>query len=142
MSNERFLEKTHSPKEVEILTALGSTNQLWLGVHNYIQEHYEFSSEFIFFTKKYGWSIRYKNGKKTACYFFPEFDSFSILIVLGIKESQQIESIKDRLNKPVKSVFDNTEQFHDGRWLWIRVIENSDIDSFKLLLSTKIKPNK
>ena len=73
------------------------------------------------------------------CYFFPENDAFSILIVLGAKESEKVESFKKKLNKTVKTIFENTEELRDGRWMWIRILEKSDIDSLVLLLMAKKK---
>ena len=61
-------------------------------------------------------------------------------MILGKKEAEKANLIKAKLNKEVQTVFDNTEQLHDGRWLWIRVLTNSDVDSIKLLLSAKRKP--
>ena len=48
----------------------------------------------------------------------------------------------DKLNSQVRSLFENTEQLHDGRWLWIRVLSKNDIESIKLLLHAKRKPKK
>lgn len=140
MAYERFLDKNYPPSENEILTALGSTEEFWLDINKYIEKNFCFIPELIYFTKKYGWSIRYRHSKRTLCYLFPENNSFSVLIVLGSKEAEQINSIKDLLNETVKQVFENTEQFHDGRWMWIRVKEMSDTLSIRLLLAAKKKP--
>ncbi len=140
MANERFLDKHYPPSDNDISTALGSSEELWLDINKYIEKCYDFSPELIFFTKDYGWSVRYRKGKKTLCYLFPERESFSVLIVLGSKEAEQIDSIKESLSNTVKRVFEETEQFHDGRWMWIRVKEVSDILSIKLLLAAKKKP--
>jgi hypothetical protein len=94
----------------------------------------------VFFTKKRGWTIRYRKSGKTLGYFFPEDNAFSVLLVLGDKESEKVDSIKNRLEARIKSVFENTEQLHDGRWLWIRVLTKSDVESVKLLLQAKRKP--
>ena len=48
--------------------------------------------------------------------------------------------MKDQLNENIKMIFDNTEQLHDGRWLWIRILSESDLDSLKVLMSAKQKP--
>lgn len=140
MIYERFLDKFKKPSETIILTTLGPTKDLWLDIHRYVQQNYDFVPETIYFTKNYGWSVRYRKGKKTLCYFFPESGAFSILIVLGKKEAEQVDSAKDSLNDAVKQVFENTEQFHDGRWMWIRVTDISDIVSLKFLLAVKKKP--
>lgn len=140
MAYERFLDKNHSPSEKEILMAVEPTDEFWLDINKYIEKNYCFIPELIYFTKKYGWSIRYRKSNKTLCYLFPERNSFSVLIVLGRKEASQIDLIKDLLNDTVKQVFENTEQFHDGKWMWIRVKEMNDIVSVKLLLNAKKKP--
>lgn len=75
-------------------------------------------------------------------YLFPEQGVFSVLIVLGKKESEAIILKIDQLNDNVKNIFHNTEQLHDGRWLWIRFFSNSDLDSLKLLFSVKAKQKK
>lgn len=98
--------------------------------------------ELIFFTKNYGWTVRYRKNNKTLCYFFPKRGSFSILIVLGGKEANQVDLIKDKLNKNILQVFENTEQLHDGRWLWIEINNSDDIESFKEILTIKKKPRK
>ena len=59
---------------------------------------------------------------------------------IGAKESEKVESIKKNLNKTVKNIFEDTEQLRDGRWMWIRILEKSDIDSLILLLNAKRKP--
>lgn len=140
MAYERFLDKSQIPSEDVILTTLGQTKVLWLDIQEYIRKNYDFIPELIFFTKEYGWSVRYRKGKKMLCCLFPESGAFSILIVLGKEEAERVDLTKNRLNDAVKQVFENTEQFHDGRWMWIRVIEIGDILSFKLLLTAKTKP--
>ena len=140
MKFDRLLNKSERPSESQIIQFIGSRAWLWSRIHEYMEKNYDFQPELVFFTKKYGWTIRYRKSGKTLCYFFPENDAFSILIVLGAKESEKVEIIKDKLNKKVKDVFENTEQLHDGRWMWLRILEKSDIDSLILLLNAKKKP--
>ena len=132
--------KSERPSESQIIKFIGSRVDLWWNIHKYVNGSYDFRPELVFFTKKYGWTIRYRKSGKTLCYFFPEDDAFSILIVLGAKESEKVELIKNKLNKKVKTIFENEEQLHDGRWIWIRILEKSDIDSLILLLNAKKKP--
>ena len=136
----RMLNKSEKPSESQMIKFIGSKVDLWESIHKYVNGNYDFRPELVFFTKKYGWTIRYRKSGKTLCYFFPENNAFSILIVLGAKESEKVELIKNKLNKKVKTIFDNTEQLHDGRWMWIRILEKSDIDSLILLLNAKKKP--
>ena len=140
--NERFLVKSVMPSDEDILGALGDTAPLWQKLHASMQEYYDFSKEMIFFAKNYGWAVRYRKASRTICYAFPECESFSMLIVLGKDEAQRIEAQKQLLNQKVKDVFDQTEQLHDGKWLWIRVTEMSDLTSVEHLLGAKQKPRR
>ena len=40
----------------------------------------------------------------------------------------------------VRELFQETDQLHDGRWLWIRPTSKKDVESIELLLSTKRRP--
>ena len=138
--NERFLVKADKPSDEAILGALGGVKPFWIELHAYIQEHYDFSQETIFFAKNYGCAVRYKKASRTMCYAFPECESFSMLIVLGTDEAQRVDAQKQLLNQTVRDVFDQTEQLHDRKWLWIRVTELSDLASVQRVLGAKQKP--
>jgi hypothetical protein len=140
MQYQRLLNKEKRPSKEEIVKTIGERSSLWLELHKFVEENYDFSPELVFFTKKYGWAIRYRKSGKTLGYFFPEDNAFSVLLVLGSRESEKVDLIKNKLEARVKSVFEDTEQLLDGRWLWIRVLTKSDVESIKLLLQAKRKP--
>jgi hypothetical protein len=50
---------------------------------------------------------------------FPEKGGFTVLIVLGKKESEKALSIRDELSSEIHKLLGDTEQLHDGRWLRI-----------------------
>lgn len=137
---ERLLNKEVVPSENDIKKYIGQKINLWNKTHQYVKNNYDYEPELIFWTKKYGWTVRYKRKGKNLCYFFPENGSFSILIVLGKKESEKVELQKDILNDNVRNVFTKTEQLRDGKWMWIRILDNTDVNSFIILLNAKKKP--
>lgn len=141
MSYERMLDKAHQPTEEEILNTIGET-AAWLNLKQYIEENYDFAPELVFYAKNYGWTIRYRKSGKTLCSLFPEEGAFSALVVLGKKEAGKALSMSDEFGPNVRTVLENTEQLHDGRWLWIRVLSSDDADDVKKLLRVKRKPKK
>ena len=76
------------------------------------------------------------------CSLFPEKGAFSALIVLGKKEAEQALSMADEFGLNVRKVLTSTEQLHDGRWLWIRVLSAGDADDVKRLLNAKRRPKR
>jgi len=140
MPYERFLDKSKIPDEAAVASALGPAKALWAETHAYIQAHYDHTLEARYFTKQSGWSFRYRKGKKTLCYLFPEAGAFTVLIVLGGAEAERAEGMKDRLSDAVRHAVETTEQLHDGRWIWFRVTEAGDVRSLQALLAAKVKP--
>ena len=140
MKYDRMLNKAIKPTERQIETTIGSQLNFWKDIHAYLSKNYDYEPELVFFTKKYGWTIRYRKSGKTLCYFFPEEGAFSILIVLGEKEAEKVDLIKDQLNKKAIEIFESTEQLRDGKWMWMRILDQSDIDSLKLFIGAKKKP--
>jgi hypothetical protein len=59
MAYERFLDKSTKPEPEVVISALGDKQELWRDIINFIAKNSDYSPEFIFFTKNYGWAERY-----------------------------------------------------------------------------------
>jgi len=139
----RITDKARKPTEEEIVRFIGErAKEAWLEIRQFIEDHYDLVPETMFYGAKYGWTIRYRKGGKTLCSLFPEKGGFTVLIVLGRKESEKALSIRDGLSSKIRKLLGGTEQLHDGRWLWIRLLTTSDADDVKKLLQIKRKPKK
>lgn len=135
----RLLDEDHEPSEEEILAAIGA-GDLWLDLKEYIDQSYDFVPELIFYGKKYGWTIRYRKSGKTLISLFPEQGAFTALIVLGKKEGEKAAERLDELSPATRKLMGSVKQLHDGKWLWIRILEPTHVEDVKRLLATKRKP--
>jgi hypothetical protein len=142
MAYERLLDKSNEPTHNDIKNWLGEMADLWETIHDFVSQNYDFNKELAFFSKNYGWTVRYRKAKKTFASFFPEKSAFSVLLVLGKEEAEKVNQIRTELNKDFLIVFDNTEQLHDGRWLWIRILKLDDLDKLIKVLMIKRKTKK
>jgi hypothetical protein len=84
-------------------------------------------------------------GRPARCWrsivtLYPASDSLVVLVVLGQKEVAKTEAVVDKLSPNVQKLFQETDQLHDGRWLWIRPSSKPDVESIMLLLGTKRRP--
>jgi hypothetical protein len=140
MPYERIISKEHQPTDEEIRKTIGDT-ALWCKLRQYLETSYDFVPE-LFNGGKHGWAIRYRRSGKTLCSLIPEEGAFTVLVVLGKKEVEEALSITDKLNAKVRQRLEDTEQLHDGRWLWIRVRKSGDVKSIQELLKVKRKPKK
>ena len=133
-------EKKIKPTEKEMLNLIGKKVLLWKNIRKYLAEYYHHEPVMSIGKKEYDWTIRYRKSGKTLVTLMPEKNRFCVLIVLGKKEIAKAKEIS--LNSLVKNIFTKSKQYHDGRWLWIRPRNKSDIDSIKALLTVKRKPHK
>ena len=111
----------------------------WKEINDYLFKAYDF--EPVLFTNNKGIKvIRFRKSGKTLVTLTPEKGRFIALVVLGKKEVDKAEAVLPQLSAKMKKLFLNTEQFHDGRWLWIEVTGKSILKDIKILLSVKRKP--
>lgn len=139
----RLMDKTNKPTEHQILRVLGEQAQdAWLDITTFIEDHYDFEPETVFYGTKYGWTIRYRRSGSTLCSLFPEKGGFTVLITLGKKESEKVLSILDDLSSKTRKIIKEAKQLRDGRWLWIRLRTITDTDDIKKLIQVKKRPKK
>ncbi len=143
MSEEfpRMIDKAREPTEEDMMRFVGERAEAaWTELRQFIENSYDFLPETVFYGAKYGWTVRYRRSGKTLCSLFPEKGGFTVLVVLGRKEAKKTLSMRNELSSRVNEILGNTEQLHDGRWLWIRMLAMNDVDDVKKLLQTKRKP--
>ncbi len=139
MNYERMLDKAQRPSEETIRAAIGEA-ELWSDLREYLDQSYDFKPELVFYGRRYGWTIRYRKSGKTLCSLFPEQGAFTALVVLGKKEADKVIAILDRFSAEVQALIGGAKQLHDGKWLWIRVLEPRHVEDVKMLLAAKRKP--
>ncbi len=137
MLYERLLDKASKPTDQDILDTVGDRSALWVSIHQFIEDNYNFNKELAFFSKNYGWTVRYRKSKKTLVSCFPEKGAFSALLVLGKVEADKLNQIREELTENFLSVFDTTEQLRDGRWMWIRILNQEDLHSLMKAIQIK-----
>jgi len=139
----RMMDKAREPTEEEMMSYVGErAEEAWTELRQFIEDNYDFVPETVFYGAKYGWTVRYRKSGKTLCSLFPEKGGVTVLVGLGRKEAKKALSMRDQLNSGVNEILGSTEQLHDGRWLWIRMLTINDVDDVKKLLQTKRKPKK
>jgi hypothetical protein len=136
----RFIDESKKPTERAILAAIGIRgSKLWKRLRAFLKVNYDFKPEFHFYGKKYGWCFKYTHKGKTLCVLFPEMRAFTTLVVLGKKEVAQFESNVTTFNKDTQRLFKAAYKYHDGKWLYKRVLNKSDLEDVISLIRSKRK---
>ncbi len=143
MDFERMLDRENPPTAKGITDYLGSdAAEAWEDITAFLAASYNFTPETVFGGKKYGWAIRYRRSGKSLCTLYPEKGAFTALVVLGGKETEQTLAVLSDFSPKVADVISSAKQYHDGRWLWLRVLNSADTADIKRLLQIKKKPRK
>lgn len=140
---ERMIDEARAPSEEDIIDFIGEPAKgAWVEMTRFINEHYNIAPEMVFGRAKYGWEVRYRRGGKTLCALTPEKGAVRVLIVFGKQESEKALSMRSELSPKMYKLIEETEQLHDGRWLWIRLFATKDAEDVKKLLPLKRRPKK
>ncbi|RDE13744.1 MAG: hypothetical protein C4K48_07655 [Candidatus Thorarchaeota archaeon] len=127
------------PTEDEMVKFLGrQAGNMWKQISAYMSTNYEF--EPVREDESLDATIRYRRSGKTILTFYPKKDELTVLVILGKKETEKFESSKDEFSPEIVELFSNTRQYHDGRWLHIKVPPFEGVEDIKKLLGIKKEP--
>lgn len=92
--------------------------------------------------KKWTYEYKFRKSGKTLCAFYFKDNTLGFMIIFGKGERTKIEEIRKELSSEVLETYDNSEIFHDGKWVMFNITNNSIIEDLKKLLFIKRKPNR
>ena len=64
------------------------------------------------------------------------------MLIFGKEERNQIEQVRKHFSSPLLKQYDETEAYHDGKWLMLELEDLFFFEDIKKLLMIKSKPNK
>lgn len=141
MNQKYTANQNCEPTEKQMLRLLGKRAPFWSSLREYLGNCYpQCVPVFTIEGKDKSYTIRYRKSGKTLVTLYPAGNSLTVLVVLGKKEVAKVEQFENKLSKKIYDLFHNVKQYHDGRWLWIKPSTQKDIESIKMLLSTKRRP--
>ena len=134
---ESVLER--EPTEEEMVRFLGRrAGNMWKQIAHYMRDNYDFDPV----REKVGLdsTIRYRKSGKTLLTFYPKNNELTVLIIFGKQEVEKFTSSKNEFSPNILKLFENTKQYHDGRWLHIKVPPFENLEDIKKLLRIKKQP--
>jgi hypothetical protein len=136
-----MLEKIPSHEDIEKLIGCSAV-AAWDELIEYVVANYELESIWDDGGKHAIWEVKYRRSGKTLCAFYVKDGYFTILIVFGKSEREKFELRKGDFSSEVVELYENTHQYHDGRWLWVYLKDQSLVEDVKKLIVIKKKPKK
>ena len=135
MAATAFMDPKRAPTPAEIADVLGPAARFWERLTEHVEESYGIEPAYIPPSKNYGWDVKYRKGGRTLVSLTPDRDALTALVVLGAAETEAARDLD--FGDQVRRVFDEAQQYHDGRWLFIRLESDRDVDDVETLLALK-----
>jgi hypothetical protein len=136
-----MLEKIPTQEELSALMR-ESMYEIWSNIVGFIEKNYELESMWNNGGKTGEYELKYRKSGKTLCALYPRENGLFILIIFGKLEREKFESSRTEFSEYINRFYDNTHQYHDGKWLYLDVINNGLTEDIKKLILIKKKPNR
>jgi hypothetical protein len=143
MAANRMLDKSHPPTEEEIGAFIGQpAGQYWSALGSFVCETYNIIPEWKFEGAKSGWALYCRKSGRALLTLAPDSDGFNALVVLGAKEAGEALAQAQIFGANVRERLETAQVFHDGRWLFIRVQNERDVQDIQQMLLIKKRPSR
>jgi hypothetical protein len=133
-----FTDKLHQPTTAEIVAAIGSKQPLWDNLIAFIADSYRLKSDFAFYGKNYGWALRFRKAGKALLSLYPGQESFAAQII--ISQAQAEKALTSGLSKKASKIIEDAHPYPEGRWLFIKIESEQDLNDVKQLFMIKSQP--
>lgn len=131
------------PGAEEMITLVGESRyNVWNQLNALIEEKYDMECIWNKGGKAWNYEYKYRRGGKTLCALYARENCVGFMVILGKDERLRFETDKDNYSKEVQKIYDETQTYHDGKWLMFEPKDTSLFDDFIRLLRIKRKPNR
>ncbi len=136
-----MLEKVPTAEELNQLIG-EDIFKIWSAINNFIKDNYDMEMIWDNGGKAGVFELKYRKGGRTFCALYPREKGICVLIILGKNEREKFEASRENFSAYINNLYDNTHQYHDGKWLCLDITNSSLIEDIERLLLIKKKPNK
>lgn len=131
------------PNSEEMIILVGeSLYDIWSKLNALIEEKYDMECLWNKGGKAWKYEYKYRRGGKTLCALYAKEHCVGFMIILGKNERLKFEADRDQFSKEVQRIYDETQTYHDGKWLMFEPTDTTLFDDFIKLLKMKRKPNR
>ena len=131
------------PDAGQMTTLVGeSLYEVWNKLCALIDEKYDMDCLWGKGGKAWTYEYKYRRGGKTLCALYARENCIGFMIILGKDERLEFEKDRENYSKEVQRIYDETQTYHDGKWMMFEPVDTSLFDDFIRLLRIKRKPNR
>lgn len=135
-----MLEKI--PTREELQKILGEEKfKAWSEINSFIEKNYNIEFMWDKGGKTGVYELKYRKSGRTLCALYPRELGLQVLIIFGKAEREKFENSRQEFSQYINDFYDNTHQYHDGKWLYLDYNSDLSVEDIKKLILIKKKPN-
>ena len=86
--------------------------------------------------------VKFRKSNKTFVTFYVHESYFTLLLIYGKKERAVLEEQINKFPEYLQDYYRNSKTYHDGKWMFIDIHDETYIDSLIKMMYIKKKPNR
>ncbi|MCI7656942.1 DUF3788 domain-containing protein [Anaerotignum sp.] len=92
--------------------------------------------------KAWKYEYKYRRGGKTLCALYARENCVGFMVILGKEERLKFEAGREAYADEIQRIYDESQTYHDGKWMMFEPKDTLLFDDFIKLLFMKRKPNR
>lgn len=112
-------------------------NPLFMELYNYMISEYKAICTIDYSKDVWlkGWNVKFKKAGKSLCVIYPKDKYITVLVVVGQKEKERVQSLMPKLSTEIKNIYNDTQEGMGQRWLMIDLYSHNNVylDVLKLV---------
>ena len=136
MATSIFDNKEIVPNKDDLKEVLKENLNIWNQLMDYLEEEYgPLKSEWIFYSKKAGWTYRVSNEKRNLIFLSPNDEYFLATINMSVYVSKVLLDID--LPEEIKNTIKETKSYREGKSVLIDIKNKEDLENIKTMLDIR-----
>jgi hypothetical protein len=133
-----FTDKTQTPGLDEVWPIIGARRMAWEALAGYMARTFGGQADWKFYGKNYGWALSFRKGSRALLALYPGQAGFTAQLIVGPGQLEKALSLP--LGEHVRRILEEAHPYPEGRWLFIPVETDQDVQDIQQLLATKSRP--
>ena len=136
MATSIFDDKAIVPNDEMVGAALAETNEFWDKLKSHVIKNYHgINQDWKFYSKKAGWSLIFKQDKRTLFYFVPCDGYFMVALVFS--EKAEKAAVQSAIPEHIKETITSAVSYVEGKSFFVEVKNETDLEPVYTLLKIK-----
>jgi hypothetical protein len=132
-----FDDKKKKPSRDRLRKGLGRSSNLWNDITKWLSDRYHpLEEEWVFYSQKWGWSLKLVHKKRTVLYLTPCNKHFLVGFILG--EKAVSAALKMDLSRETVDIIKTARKYVEGRAVRLEIRYKKDVRTVKCLAEAKM----